>query len=257
MKKEIGDSKVEKGSPVRRGIQSVEIASSILLVLADAKGPLSLKAISGILGMPASKMHRYLSSFVKTGLVRQDTRSSVYDLGEGAVRIGLAAVARMDLVNIAAESLSELVATTGMSAILCIWGTQGPTVVRLERSVNHIITSIGLGTTLSVANSATGRVFLAYLPAAVTENLIKQEQEEINKTSLERQAAKTVQDGYAAVSGKFIPGLVAVGAPVLNWQGEAEAVITLYSNRETLLDPNGPVIPILLQTCRSLSMNQR
>ena len=37
------------------------------------------------------------------------------------------------------------------------------------------------------------------------------------------------------VDGRFIPGLRALGAPILNWQGEAEAAITLIGTDDDLL----------------------
>lgn len=35
--------------------------------------------------------------------------------------------------------------------------------------------------------------------------------------------------GQTGVDQSFIPGLFALAAPVLNWQGEADAVVTLVS----------------------------
>lgn len=251
----IGEEEEIKEAPERRGIQSVETAASILLVLADANRPLSLKEISDALGMQASKMHRYLSSFVKMGLVYQARRSAVYDLGQGAARIGLAAVSRMDLVNIAADALRDLVAKTDTSALLSVWGTRGPTVLRWERSANYVITSIGLGSTMPVLTSATGRVFLAYLPPAITQEAVALERSRLDNFNVEKLTAETREAGYAGVSGKFIPGLAAISVPVLDWQGEAETVITLYSNDEKLLDPEGPELAELLRVSRELSMD--
>ena len=67
-------------TPERKGIQSVEIGIGILETLSDSMVPLSLKDIAGSVGLPPSNVHRYLASFVRTSMVRQDIETGHYDL---------------------------------------------------------------------------------------------------------------------------------------------------------------------------------
>ena len=46
--------------------------------------------------------------------------------------------------------------------------------------------------------------------------------------------------GYAAVDGRFVPGLN------VNWQGEDEAAMTLTAGDPSILDPEGPGLRLLL-----------
>ena len=113
--------------PVRsRGVQSVDIAVRLLQVIAAAPGPLSLKDVSDAAGMPPSKAHRYLASFVAAGLVTQKHRSGAYDLGRAALRLGLAAMARLDIVNDAASAMEDLVERSGATALLAVWAQSRP-----------------------------------------------------------------------------------------------------------------------------------
>ena len=114
--------------------------------------------------MPVSKVRRYLAAFVRAGYVRQNGKSGTYDLGPASRHLGLSAIARHDLVNAAADALSDLAHATGLTALLAVWGSRGATVVRWERAPSLIATSFGLGTTLPLLTSATGQVFLAYSP---------------------------------------------------------------------------------------------
>lgn len=57
----------------RRGIQSVEVGIPLLKALQEAQGPLTLTVLSEMARMPASKAHRYLASYARAGLVRQDS----------------------------------------------------------------------------------------------------------------------------------------------------------------------------------------
>ena len=150
------------------GIQSLDAALRLLKQLAARGGPVALSELAREAEMPVSKAHRYLASFVAAGLVQQTARSGKYDLGPEALQLGIAAMVRRDYVNLAADRLPDLVAETGQTALLCVWGSFGPTVVRWERSANFIVTSLGLGSTLPLQGSATGRVFLGFAPPQIT-----------------------------------------------------------------------------------------
>ncbi|MFX9604647.1 hypothetical protein ABTP42_19860, partial [Acinetobacter baumannii] len=60
-------------------------------------------------------------------------------------------------------------------ALLAVWGNAGPTVVRWQRTASFVFTSLGLGTTLPLLNSATGRVFLAFAPKRMVTPMADQE----------------------------------------------------------------------------------
>ncbi len=68
-----------------------------------------------------------------------------------------------------------------------------------------------------------------------------------------RMAEKVRAAGHSAVDGRFIPGLKAISAPILNWQGEAEAALTITTGDQGLLEPDGPALELLIATCRELS----
>jgi DNA-binding IclR family transcriptional regulator len=79
---------------------------------------------------------------------------------------------------------------------------------------------------LPLLNSATGRIFLAYLPKRQTQRLVALETPARNR-DVEALAARVRANGMAQVSGDHIPGLSAISAPVLDAHGEAAAAITL------------------------------
>jgi DNA-binding IclR family transcriptional regulator len=214
----------------RAGIQSLDIALRTLRVLVDAGRPLSLKEFSARCRMSPSKLHRYLQSFVSAGMMTQMRRAGDYDLGNFALEVGLAAIQRIDQVNSVADRLPELAIQTGAPVSMSIWSAQGPTIVRWEKGSQPINTAFSVGSLLPLLSSATGNVFLAYLPASVTADLVAAETAMCDETkSIETIVAEVQHQGYAIMRGRFIPGLTGISAPVLNAYSQLLGAVTILT----------------------------
>jgi DNA-binding IclR family transcriptional regulator len=251
------------------GIKSLESALEVLTYLSRQQGAVTLTDIARGCGMSPSNVHRYMATFVQAGLAKQEGKSGRYDLGLGAVELGLAAIARHDFVNSAADGLFQLTLDTGMTALLSVWGNDGATVVRWERGASPTVTSIGLGTTLPLLRSATGRAFLAWGPAAAIAGAREAELRRTarqpslvpdfdpTKAGLSRLIDEVRGKGFASVDGRYIPGLVAAAAPVLDWQGEAQAVITLVGTDPAAIDDASEQIAALKDFCMKRSVAKK
>jgi DNA-binding IclR family transcriptional regulator len=238
----------------RRGIQSVDTGMRLLEVLQKADGPLALKDLSALAQLDPSSAHRYLASFARCGLVRQDADTR-YDFGPLALQIGLAAIRRLDAVQVTERALTALVDQTGFTALLSVWSNRGPTVVHWQRSRTPFVTNLGLGSVLPIANSATGTVLVAFLPPAVTADAIAQEarRRTVDRLTWERAIQRARKTRLAYVDSSVIPGLAAVASPVLQWSGEAAAAVTLIGPDHTLGRPTHPAAQKLREFCLSLS----
>ncbi|MBZ0216217.1 MAG: IclR family transcriptional regulator [Fimbriimonadaceae bacterium] len=254
-------------SAAKGTIQSAERAVDLLKTMTQAKGPLTLTELAHAVGMPAAKAHRYLSSLINTGLVTQTHRSGAYDLGDFAIQLGLSALSRQNLINRAADAMEDLVRTSQATALLAVWGTQGPTIIRWQRSENHVVTALGLGTTMPLLSSASGRIFVAYTPRSLTRRLVAKEQSQARRGRVAAQIPQSEKDlqtmidlirlqGYTTIDGGFIPGLSALAAPVLNIQGEVEASLTLIGTSAAQFEPGTIAFQCLLDVCAGLSQPQ-
>jgi DNA-binding IclR family transcriptional regulator len=56
---------------------------------------------------------------------------------------------------------------------LSVWGKHGPTVVRIEESAGAVHVNIRVGSVMSLLDTATGRVFTAFLPPKMIENFME------------------------------------------------------------------------------------
>lgn len=239
----------------RAGIQSVEIGMRVLDTLAGLGGARPLAAIVKGCGLSPSQTHRYLASLSEAGMVIQDARGD-YDLGPAALTLGLSALARIDVFRIADEKLNAYCVETGSTVLLAALGPAGATIVRWHVGHPPIVTSLALGSVLSLVESATGQVFLACRQEHETRHLVAAELKARgapDRKAVERLRAQVRADGRAHVGGTLIPGLDALAFPILDLQNRAAFAATRLSLVEQRDEDDPRKEALLEQVCRDIS----
>jgi DNA-binding IclR family transcriptional regulator len=217
----------------RAMVQSVAVAARVLKALAAEGGALPLKRIAAATQMPRAKVHRYLASLRNAGLVAQDPETAEYRIGPAAVTIGLVGLGRMSPVRQLVEALPRLRDRINETVTAAIWGETGATVIAMEESDRVVTMNVRIGTVLPLTTTAIGRVFLAFLPQAVTQRIVAGERhaspKSIARPPSETQLSKILADIRAecvsVTYGAMMPGLDAMAAPVFDYRGELIAVI--------------------------------
>jgi DNA-binding IclR family transcriptional regulator len=242
------------GTSRRRGIQSIEIGMRILKALGASDGPSPLSAVAQAVGMPAPQVHRYLLSLIASGMARQDGASGRYDLGSAALRLGLVALSRTDAFRIVDRVIADFVERTGQTVQIAAFGSMGPTIVRLYNGRPALLTTLHVGAVLPLAASATGRVFLAFVPGPETGDLIDVERRQYPKAivSIDTIRAVVRADGKAVETGTVIPGLHATAFPIFDLQGRAMLVATALVSVSSAESRKG-AISELGDLCRHIS----
>ena len=236
---ETSDSETETDK-ARAGIQSLEVGFALLDVLTQTPGPLMLRDLAARAGMSAAKAHRYLVSFQRLGLVVQDSRTTRYDLGPAALKLGLAALSRLDAVRLARERLPPLMEQIGHTLALAVWGNHGPTIVHWEESPQAVTANLRLGDVMPLLASATGRCFAAHVAPEAIAPLVREElarAQKLQRTDLPRTQAEVNTllaevrtRGVARVVDTLLPGIVGFCAPVFDADGHmALGIVTLGS----------------------------
>lgn len=250
--------KKSAGKKLRPGIQSVEIASRILAALAAPAQPLPLKEIAQGCSMPAAKVHRYLVSLTRTGLVAQDSDDSRYGIGPASIALGLAGLHGIDAVRIASEALIGLRDTSGETAVLATWSSAGPVIVRIEESSRPVFMNVRVGSTLPLLKSAVGLIFAAYLPAHEVAALFAQESRGPSRSgkvpTLEALRRETRRHTIGAVDGDLVPGVTALAAPIFDHRGRIAASIALLGGAGHLTaNTNSDAAKLLQKTAAAIS----
>ncbi|SPA10925.1 putative TRANSCRIPTIONal REGULATOR, IclR family [Cupriavidus taiwanensis] len=219
----------EEDAKLRSGIQSIEVGFRLLQALAASPRAMMLRDLAAAADMNPAKAHRYLVSFMRLGAVAQDPVSGRYDLGPFALQLGLAGLNRLDPVKKARPILSQLRDELDLTAGIAVWGNHGPTVVHWEESSHPVTVSLRLGDVMPMLNSATGRLYGAYLPRKQTLPLIERELgarghdgvPDMPRTLPEYDAicAEVRAHGAARTLGGVLPGINAFSMPVFDANG--------------------------------------
>lgn len=220
----------------KQGIQSIEIGSRLLRVLASTGQALMLKDLAKDAGMAPAKAHRYLVSFIRAGLVEQSPYTGRYDLGSFALELGLSSLARLDPVRLSDPVLDDLCEKIEETVALAVWGTHGPTIVRLVEPSSTITITLRAGTVLPLTRSATGRVFAAFGQSPAIRKALDAEIREMAESrtttiaSVRAEIDPTLSEirshGIARASGSLTPGINGFSAPVYDFTGNMIAAIT-------------------------------
>jgi len=235
----------------RRGIQSVEIGLRVLSTVAAFPRAAALSTIAQHAGLSPSQAHRYLTSLIAAGMVRQEARSGLYDLDSGAISIGLSALTRLDLFAMADQTFSAFACETGRTCLIAVWGTAGPTIVRWFPGYPPVTTSLAIGSTLPLRHSATGHVFLTFGdPGLIALHAEATGRDDVEEEAIRTRVRRTLS---AHVAGDLIPGLRAMSVPVFDLQGRLSLVATALAT--SAFDPAQDEVTTkaLIAACRGLT----
>lgn len=215
----------------RNRVQAVDIASQILVALGALRRPAHLKEVSDIAGIQPAKAHRYMASLIDNGFAWQNASTGLYELGPTARKLGIFAIESNDVVGRARSSLGELCLALKTSGHLTIWGERGPVIISTEHGGAPIISTMGVGATLPLLRSATGRAYLSYMPTRTTAEIVASERDALNLTDADVDEIResTRNRGYAQIFGELVPGLFAVSFPVFEIDRSLACAITLIS----------------------------
>lgn len=257
----------------QRSIQSIEVGMRVLDVLTEAGQALPLKEVAQRAAMPPGKAHPYLVSYMNVGLVKQHPLTGLYELGPKALQLGLAALEQLDPLTEASGEAAQLASDSGLSVALVVRGNLGPTVVRLDEPRFPLHMNLRVGTVMSMLGTVTGRVFAAYLPAAMVRALVENEHERVIGARTHASAAQPlgglawldsaeIQGALAEIRaagvgwgvGLPLPGVNTLCAPVFDGDGALVLAISIIGPHGVFdADPHGPIAALLLATTARVS----
>ena len=215
----------------RQGVDAVEVAGAILQALLRCPRPARLKDIEIATGIPSAKIHRYLVSMIRCGLVRRHG-SGRYDFGLLAHQVGQVVARDNDVVAQIEARLAQFSQHVGEVVGVAQWVGNGVTFVNWFESSPEFSIRLKPGLQLGVTTSATAKLLAAYLSREVTEALVKSELAERQPPSaaqierVYRDYAEIRSRGIANSLGARRSGLNALSVPIFDRDGQVVVAVT-------------------------------
>jgi len=245
----------------RPGIKSVEIAASILEALAGTPSAAPLKSLAAAARMSPAKVHRYLVSLTRSGLVEQDPVTGHYGIGRLSLALGLKALGRVDVVRLASDAMPALRDRIDETVALTVWGDGGPTIVRFEESHHPVTLNVRVGSVLPILTTALGKVYAAFSRSPRIGEAVKNERRRsagvggtMSKTALDSTLDEVRARGLARIAGDQLPGVSALAAPIFDHLGDVAGVIGALGRQESFdIDWEGPIAIAIRETASEVS----
>jgi DNA-binding IclR family transcriptional regulator len=219
------------------GVDAVAVVGTILQALLSLERPVRLKDLEAETGIASAKLHRYLVSMLRCGLVRQD-EGRRYDFGLLTYRMGQVASHDHSALSLLEPRFEAFVAKLkkpdlGQAVGIGQWVGHGATIVRWFESSAPISIRTKPGVALGLTTSATAKLLAAYLPREATEPAVRKELTEQGRCT--RAAVEAVYADYAAVRSAGIAashgarrsGLNALSVPLFDHQHQVVAAVTV------------------------------
>lgn len=209
-----------------RLIAGVERAIAVLGVLARAADDVGTNEIARRTAINASTVSRLLATLATDELVHRVPGTGRWRLGVGLVRLGHAAVARVDLREIARPHLIALMQATGETATLSIPGGNTAVTVDFVQSPSTVRSVAAVGRPSVSYATATGKVHLAYggaVPAGPLEAFTARTITDPDR--LAQEIGEVRARGWAQARGEREAELHAVAVPILGARGQLVAIL--------------------------------
>ncbi|WP_325176234.1 IclR family transcriptional regulator [Streptomyces liliifuscus] len=145
-------------------VRAVQRAARIMRALTEHPYPMGIVELAKFVRLSPASVHRLVATLVSVGWVEQNSRTSKYRLGMGAVGIGSVALVTNPVVHDGRMYLARVAQWSGHDAVLST--LVGAKTVQLARSagVNTEILEFEPGHPQPAHAMADGKLLLAYLP---------------------------------------------------------------------------------------------
>lgn len=226
-------------------LDSVAVVAQILDELAGARQPLGVTQLARQLEHSKARIHRYLVSLKRLGLVEQDAASERYRLGWKLFQLGEAAGQQFDLRRLADPHLRRLRDLTGLTALLSVPVNGEALVIAAVESERNVCITVKPGNRPAAHCSAQGRVVLAFADEAVQNRLLRRKLEAVTPQSIadpdavRRRLAAIRERLYEDAPNEVLTGINTLAAPIVR---DGDALVGMIGIVGSIQDIPSPAL---------------
>ena len=223
-----GVSVSENGSERKSVVNSVLRACSIMELLARERGDVPLARVASETGLTRPTAHRILATLEIAGWVHK-TPNGRYGLTVKVFTVGAAAPETATLRDVARPVLGRLAMETGDTAYLlvphegravCVERIEGPHPVRVH--------AVSLGGSIPLTAGGAPLAMLAFRPDLLDVVVPNPRA----RTHLRKRIQEVLGQGYAITKDDVIPGVSALGAPIVDAGDQVIAAISVTGTND-------------------------
>ena len=152
---------------------TVEKALQLIEALAGANGPVGVSQLGRDLQINKSTVYRLLDTLVRHGYARQEEDGARYALTVKLWEMGIGVVRGLSLPRAARPLLEQAAEETGETTMLAVVQGREALIIDKVDSRHPLQIFSPLGARLPIANSAMGRVLLAFQPEPVIDAAVE------------------------------------------------------------------------------------
>lgn len=215
---------------------SAERSLRLLARLAAEGRALSLAELASELSLPKATAHRVCAQLLETGFITRDVNQRDFVVGPALRTLAFDTLNHGALRGLRHEVLADLVTDVGETCNLTT--LDGAAVLYLDRveAAWPWRLTLAVGEHVPLHCTASGKLFLALMPAERRETLITQlrlkrmtDSTLTGKTALRTECAAIAKAGYSLDREEFVAGLIALAVPVHNADGEVRAAMAVHA----------------------------
>jgi IclR family KDG regulon transcriptional repressor len=230
-----------KKDPETYNVRAVERAMQILSSFDSEHAERGVSEIAEVTGLHKATTHRIIMTLLNCGFLERAADGERFRLGLRVVELGLGALRRLDVRRAAFPYMQQLVERFDETCDLCIFDRGRVLYVEVVHSQHSLTIAARIGIRLPAHCTASGRVFLAFLPPEVAESVLAAplaactEKTVTSPARLREELEATRQRGYGLDDEEFEDGIRAVSAPIRDIDGNVVAALSMPgpSNRLT------------------------
>jgi DNA-binding IclR family transcriptional regulator len=224
-------------------VKTVDRAARLLRSLARHPDGAMLSSVARDTELGKGTVHRLLNALINAGLAFQDPESRLYRLGVGLALLGHAAH-RQNFATLAKPFLLRLAESTQDTIYASV--REGAAAVCVAREIGAFpirTLSLDVGHLRPLGVGSGSLAMFAFLPDDEIDALLNKNGGWLvrypghARRELFAKVAETRRRGYSLVEGKIIPGMNAMGVPVIGTDGRAVAALSLAAIADRVSGP--------------------
>jgi DNA-binding IclR family transcriptional regulator len=214
------------------GLQTVDRAVRTLAVLREAAKPLQLRQIAALMQLSAPTAHRILASLMAHDWVEQDPHTRAYRLGFGLLPYA-EKLRSSDLVSVTTVMAKDIRDACGETVTVQVKSGINRVVIQEVEGTHQMRRHVGVGNTLPLYTSASGRAMLAFLDPEEIEHVLggelvaRTKGSTVDRKKLLRFLEDIRSSGVAYSSDESELGVSAMAVPIFGADGQIAASVAV------------------------------